>query len=192
MYAQPAVSVPDGYATQNGGTTGGSRATPVTVKTASAFKAVVENDDPAVIIVKGKLNVGSVNIDSNKTIIGADVDSGLYGGTIKVRGSNNNYYNSAGNGYCIGTGFECHIRLENTCFENITSAWREQAIGALKSGGEIGWNKLIFKNCSQPTYIANKYPVFTPPYSFTTDEVEDVKHLVTDPVYGGGNRLVRK
>jgi len=301
MYAQPAVSVPDGYATQNGGTTGGGSATPTTVTTAAAFKSAIKNDDPAVIIVKGKLNVGSVNVGSNKTIIGADISSGLYGGTIRVRESNNifqnltigpasgdamemsgaknifitkcefhdssdelcsivresdyvtvswckfyfdnphshafgglignrddrttdrgklhvtlhhnwyaegvrgrmprvryghvhiynNYYNSVGNGYCIGTGFECHIRLENTCFENINSAWREQAIGALASGGEIGWNNLIFKSCSQPTYIPNKYPVFTPSYSFTMDEVEDVKRIVTDPVYGAGNCLIR-
>jgi pectate lyase len=103
----------------------------------------------------------------------------------------NSYFNSAGNGYCIGTGFECHIRLENSCFEKINNAWREQAIGALASGGEIGWKNLLFKNCSQPTYIPNKYPVFTPPYSFTVDKVEDVKRLVTDPTHGAGNRLIR-
>jgi pectate lyase len=103
----------------------------------------------------------------------------------------NNYFGSAGNGYCIGTGFECHIRLENSCFEKINNAWREQAIGALASGGEIGWKNLLFKSCSQPTYIPNKYPVFTLPYSFTMDKVEDVKRLVTDPTHGAGNRLVR-
>jgi pectate lyase len=113
--------VPDGYATQNGGMTGGGSATPKTVTTAAAFESATKNDDPAVIIVQGKLNVGSVKIGSNKTIIGADVNSGLHGGTIRVR----------------------------------------------------------------------EYPVFTPPYSFTMDKVEDVKRLVTDPVYGAGNCLAR-
>jgi pectate lyase len=84
----PPVAVPDGYATQNGGTTGGSSATPVTVTTASAFKSATKNNDPAVIIVQGKLDVGDVKIGSNKTIIGADTNSGLFGGCIGVRGSN--------------------------------------------------------------------------------------------------------
>jgi len=300
-FGQAPIVQPDGYAMQNGGTTGGGSATPTTVSTAAAFKSAIKNDDPAVIVVKGRLNVGPVNIGSNKTIIGADVHSGLHGGTIKVRGRNiifqsltigpakgdamelsgaknvfitkcefhdssdelcsivresdyvtvswckfyfekshshafgglignrddrtsdrgklhvtlhhnwyadgvrermprvryghvhiyNNYYNSVGCGYCIGTGFECHIRVENTCFENIKNPWREQAIGALKSGGEIGWNGLIFERCSQPTYIPNKFPVFTPPYAFTMDAVKDVKRLITDPVYGAGNRLIR-
>jgi len=300
-HGQPLVAVPDGYATQNGGTTGGGSATPVTVTTASAFKSVAENDDPAVIIVQGKLNVGNIGIGSNKTIIGADRNSGLYGGRVSVKGTNNifqkliigpsntdamevsgatnvfitkcefydgadgsldivresdyvtvswckfyyvnqtthkntlmignsddrtsdagklhvtlhhnwfaekcdqrmprvryghvhiynNYYNSVGNPYCIGTGFECHIRLENTYFENTNNPWREQAIGALASGGEIDWNNLKFVNCVQPTYINNSYPVFSPPYQFEMDSVDDVKSLVTDPVYGAGNRLAR-
>ena len=300
-HGESTVAIPDGYATQNGGTTGGGNVTPVTVSSADAFKSAVDHDTPAVIIVKGKLNVGSVNIGANKTIVGADIKAGLYGGTIKVRKRNNiiqnltigpargdamelsgaknifitkcdfhdssdelcsivresdfitvswckfyfekthshafgglignrddrnsdsgklhvtmhhnwyangvrgrmprvryghvhifnNYYGSAGSGYCIGTGFECHIRLENTCSENVKSPWREQKIGALTSGGEIGWNNLVFDSCTKPTYIPNAYPVFTPPYSLTMDKVEDVKSLVTDPTYGAGNRLMR-
>lgn len=300
-YGQPRVAIPDGYSTQNGGTTGGGNATPINVTTASAFKSAANNDNPTVIIVQGKLDVGDVTIGSNKTIIGADVNSGLYGGTIRVRKSNNifqnltigpangdameisgaknifitkcefhdssdelcsivresdfvtvswckfyfdnphnhafgglignsddrtsdkgklhvtmhhnwyavgvrgrmprvryghvhiynNYYNSVGNGYCIGTGFDCHIKVENSYFENINNPWQEQAIGALSSGGEIGWNNLDFISCIQPAYISNSYPVFTPPYSFTLDDINDVKSLVTDPIYGAGNRLRR-
>jgi len=90
---QVPVAQPDGYAAQNGGTTGGGAATPTTVSTAAAFKSAIKNDDPAVIVVKGKLNVGPVDIGSNKTIIGADVHAGLSGGTIKVRGRNNIFQN---------------------------------------------------------------------------------------------------
>jgi pectate lyase len=93
-YGQPVTPVaPDEYATQNGVTTGGGSATPVTVTTASAFKAAVNNDNPAVIIVKGKLNVGTVSIGSNKTIIGVDKNSGLYGGIVRVRGTNDIFQN---------------------------------------------------------------------------------------------------
>jgi len=81
-----AVATPDGYAT---GTTGGGSATPVTVTTADEFKAAAtQRDDPAVIIVKGRLDVGNVRIRSNKTIIGADSGSGLYGGRVRITGKN--------------------------------------------------------------------------------------------------------
>lgn len=53
----PAVPVPDGYAQ---GTTGGGNAAPVTVCTAADFKAKAGGNQPAVIIVNGRLNVGDV------------------------------------------------------------------------------------------------------------------------------------
>jgi len=81
------VEVPDGYA-GHAGTTGGWDAAPITVSTVSEFRAEVNNNAHAVIIVQGRLNVGSVSIGSNKTIVGADSTAGLYGGTIEVDGSN--------------------------------------------------------------------------------------------------------
>jgi len=297
-YAEAIVAVPDGYATQNGGTTGGGSATPVTVSTAAAFRTATGDTTPRVIIVQGRIDLGgSANIRSNKTIIGADTSSGLYNGTVQVQGSNyifqnltfgpssgdvmevsggtnvfitkcefygstdelcsivrqadyvtvswckfyfpspddhsfaslignsdtatsdrgklhvtmhhnwyaegvrgrmprvrfghvhiyNNFYNSVGNGYCIGIGYECHIRLENTHFENVNGPWSDYG-GT--SNGEIGWAGLKFVGCSQPTFMPNVYStIFTPPYPFTLDNVNDVKGLVTDPVYGAGNRL---
>ena len=65
-YGQPIVAIPDGYATQNGGTTGGGSATPITVSTASAFQSAAGNDNHAVIIVDGILDVGSVDIGSKE------------------------------------------------------------------------------------------------------------------------------
>lgn len=285
--------VVDGYAAMNGGTTGGGNATPVTVTTAAEFKSLAENNTPAVIIVQGRLNVGSVNIGSNKTIIGADSQSGLYGGNgLSVDGSNyifknltfgpaegdvmeisggtnvyitkcefydstdelcsivrqadyvtiswskfyfknpdghsfahlignsdgatadrgklhvtlhhnwysdglrgrlprvrfgfvhiyNNYYNAPDSGYCVGIGYECHIRLENTHFENVSKPWSDY--GGVNNG-ELGWANLKFTNASQPTFMPNTYPtIFTPPYSYTLDDVEAVKSLVTA---GAGN-----
>jgi pectate lyase len=283
-----AVAVPDGYATLNGGTTGGGDATPVTVSTAAAFLAAVEHDQPAVIIVDGRLNVGNVDIGSNKTILGADANAGLYGGTIRILGSNdiiqslsfgpsnnggdvmeisgasnvfvtrcafhdsddelcsivraadfvtvswskfyfddpdshsyahlignddtatgdrgklhvtlhhnwyaagvrgrmprvrfghvhlyNNFYNSIGNGYCIGVGFECHIRVENSWFENVSSPWADYG-GT--GNGELGWSGLQFVNASQPTFMPNTFPVFSPPYAYALDPVSTVKARVT-------------
>jgi len=81
------VAVPDGFAAY-AGTKGGGNAAPITVSTPSAFYTAVGNNDSSVIIVDGKLNVGNISIGSNKTIIGANSASGLYGGRISVKGSN--------------------------------------------------------------------------------------------------------
>jgi pectate lyase len=286
-----AVAIPDGYATQNGGTTGGGNATPLIVSTAAAFQSAVNNNTPAVIIVNGILTVGTVSIGSNKTIMGANTNSGLTGGTIRVQGSNyifqnltigpasgdtfeisgarnvfvtkcefygstdelcsivraadfvtvswskfhfpnsdshsfahligngddvftdrdklhvtlhhnwytegvegrmprvrfghvhiyNNFFNSVGNGYCIGIGVECNIRVENSHFESINNAWADYG-GT--SNGELGWSGLKFVNCSQPTFMPNTFPVFTPPYPYSMDPVDNVKALV---MAGAGN-----
>ena len=81
------IAVPDGYA-GFAGTTGGGHAAPVTVSTASEFREAIAGDSPAVIFVDGRLDVGTVTIGSNKTIAGIDSSSGLFGGTIRIRGSN--------------------------------------------------------------------------------------------------------
>jgi pectate lyase len=276
------IAVPDGYAS---GTTGGGDVASITVSTPSEFIAATGHSNPAVIIVSGMLNVGSVTIGSNKTIVGADSTSGLYGGTIRIQGTNyiiqnlkfgpasgdvmeisgatnvfitncefhdssdelcsivrqsdyvtvswckfyfdnsdshsfahligngddvtadrgklhvtmhhnwydqgirgrqprvrfghvhiyNNYYNSVGSGYCIGVGYECHIRVENTYFESVSAPWADY--GGV-SNGEMGWDNLIFVNCSQPTFVSNSFPVFELPYDYEMDAVENVKDIV--------------
>jgi pectate lyase len=93
----------------------------------------------------------------------------------------NNYYNSTGSGYCIGIGFECHIRLENTHFDNVDDPWADYG-GT--TNGEIGWAGLKFDGCSQPTFMPNAFPVFEPPYDYTPAPVDDVKALV---MAGAGN-----
>ncbi|MBN2037369.1 MAG: T9SS type A sorting domain-containing protein [Chitinispirillaceae bacterium] len=284
------IAVADGYAE---GTTGGGNASPKTVSSASDFKNAVGNNNAAVIIVSGRLNVGEVSIGSNKTIVGANASSGLYGGRIKVGGTNyifqnltigpsstdamelsgatkafihkcefwdgadgsldivrqsdyvtvswckfyyvnqtehrntiligngddvtadegklhvtmhhnwfaekcdqrmprvrfghvhiyNNYYNSTGSLYCIGTGVHCRIRVENSHFDDVNTPWQDYS--GMANDGQIGWADLKFSNgASQPTYAPNKFPVFTPPYSFSMDKVEDVMGIVRA---GAGN-----
>jgi|GEM_PF-5615137 len=289
----PVAAVPDGYATRNGGTTGGGAAVPVTVSTAAAFRAAVEHDAPAVVIVDGRLDVGNVDIGSNKTILGANTTAGLFGGTIRIGGSNyilqnlslgpsgnggdvmeisgaenvfvtrcefhdsddelcsivrgadwvtvswskfyfddpdshsyahligngddvtsdrgklhvtlhhnwysngvrgrmprvrfghvhvyNCYYNSPGNGYCVGVGKECHIRLENSHFENVNAPWADYG-GS--SDGEIGWSGLRFDGASRPSFMPNSYPVFDLPYAYAPDPVDSVRSIV---LAGAGN-----
>jgi pectate lyase len=59
-----------GWASLNGGTTGGGSATPQVVTTLQQLSAAVAGSTPAVIYVNGKLTAGGVNVGSNKTIVG--------------------------------------------------------------------------------------------------------------------------
>lgn len=65
--------MPVGWATQNGGTTGGGNATPVTVSTLSALQTQAGSSGAKVIYVSGTIGSGvstRVNVAANKTIIG--------------------------------------------------------------------------------------------------------------------------
>ena len=100
----------------------------------------------------------------------------------------NNYYNSTGNGYCIGTGNESNIRLENSHFENVNNPWKDY--GATSSGGRFGWSNLRFDGVNQPGYIGNSFPVFNLPYQYAMDPVNDVEEVVKscagNVICGGG------
>jgi pectate lyase len=283
--------VPDGFAAA-AGTTGGGDAAAVTVSSTSAFKDAVSGDSPAVIIVDGRLDLGgSVSIGSNKTVLGADENAGLYGGTVQVRGENyifknltfgpssgdvmevsggekvyitkstfhdstdellsivrqsdyvtiswskfyfddpdshsyahlignsdnatedrgklhvtlhhnwyttgvrgraprvrfgevhiyNNYHDTPGNGYVIGVGREANIRVENTHFDGVNDPWADYG-GS--DDGQIGWADLLFEGTSQPTFMPNSYPVFSVPYTYDPDPVENVESIVKA---GAGN-----
>jgi pectate lyase len=73
----PAV---DGWASMNGGTTGGGNLTPIDVSTAADFKTNVESDSPCVVRVIGTIDLGGgVRITSNKTIMGLNTSSTIIG-----------------------------------------------------------------------------------------------------------------
>ena len=94
----------------------------------------------------------------------------------------NNFYNSVGSGYCIGVGYECHIRLENIHFESVNAPWADYYDGV--DNGEIGWNNLKFVSCYQPTFVKNSFPVYNLPYTYVSDPVDSVKNIV---MAGAGN-----
>lgn len=81
------VATPDGFAAQ---ATGGSGGSDITVTTASAFKTAAESSEAQVITVSGMLYFGSstVSINSNKTIIGTDSNSGISGNLVISKKSN--------------------------------------------------------------------------------------------------------
>ena len=80
-----AQSCPDpgvnGFASQNGGTTGGGSAAPITVTTAADLRTHAKASGPRVIIVKGTINTGeAVSVTSDKTIRGFDASATIVGG----------------------------------------------------------------------------------------------------------------
>lgn len=77
---------PVGWATQGGGTTGGGNGTPILASDLSQLNAAVRGSNAAVIHVSGKIS-GTVNVGSNKTILGlcgAELD-----GSLDLSGSSN-------------------------------------------------------------------------------------------------------
>ncbi|KAG8165015.1 hypothetical protein KVR01_005290 [Diaporthe batatas] len=78
-----------GYATQNGGTTGGGDAKQTTVTSLEELKAAAKAEGPAVIIIDGTITGSDkVDVTSDKTVVGA-AGSSLEGVGLRVKKSKN-------------------------------------------------------------------------------------------------------
>ncbi|POS71875.1 pectate lyase 2 [Diaporthe helianthi] len=78
-----------GYATQNGGTTGGADGPQTTVTSLEELKAAAEAEGPAVIIIDGAITGSDkVDITSDKTVVGA-AGSSLEGVGLRVKKASN-------------------------------------------------------------------------------------------------------
>lgn len=146
-----AAPKPDGYAAT---VTGGGSGTSVVVLTAAAFQTQATSATAATITVVGQLNIGTVNVASNKTIQGADGNATLVGNlnlatgvsNVIVRGLNisnpgttivNGAYTDGGDGITIAgarnvfithcTFFDCadHALKITTAADNVTVSWSE-------------------------------------------------------------------
>jgi pectate lyase len=126
-YASIAYAV-DGFATQNGGTTGGQGGTTITVDNAADFINYVQNQhqDPYIIYVSGHIDLGGSNIRvrGNKTIIGLP-GSHITGNLKCYRSeeSNNIFryldmdnYDKVGDGDCISLDGVSHIWIDHCTF----------------------------------------------------------------------------
>ncbi|MFI0445605.1 polysaccharide lyase family 1 protein [Actinomadura sp. 6N118] len=83
-------SSPVGYASMNGGTTGGTGGTTVTATNASQFNQYVTGTGRYVIQVNGNISLsGMQKIGSNKTIIGVGTSGRITGGGLNFDGSRN-------------------------------------------------------------------------------------------------------
>jgi pectate lyase len=79
-----------GWATQNGGTTGGVGGETVRVSDVAAFADAVSGTDARVVEVSGTLALpGMTRVGSNKTILGVGADATITGGGLSLRRSTN-------------------------------------------------------------------------------------------------------
>ncbi|WP_436530647.1 pectate lyase family protein [Actinoplanes sp. HUAS TT8] len=85
-----AESSPVGFAGLNGGTTGGSSSTVVTVTTASALKSALSSGTSQTVRISGLITIsGMYSVASNKTVIGVGSASGVTGGGLNLSGVKN-------------------------------------------------------------------------------------------------------
>jgi len=92
-----AHSAPDfslvGFATQNGGTTGGKGGKTVTVQTYADLKTYAESADPYIVLVKGTISNGTsggqIRVKANKSVIGVGSTAFLNGVGIDISSQNN-------------------------------------------------------------------------------------------------------
>lgn len=76
------IGLPEGFASMNGGVTGGEGGPVITVTTGDELRAAVDGTNTAaIVLVKGKINVvGEIPARGNKTIVGLGTDAHIAGG----------------------------------------------------------------------------------------------------------------
>jgi pectate lyase len=83
--ASAAESSPIGWASQNGGTTGGAGGSTVTVTSASALDSALQSSSRQIIRVSGMISLSGMHkVNSNKSILGVGSGSGLSGGGLNL------------------------------------------------------------------------------------------------------------
>ena len=100
--------------------------------------------------------------------------------------SYNNYFNCAGNNYCVRASIQSEIRLQNNSFEGINTPYEKFASSSSTGSqvGKINASGSLTVNCSN--VVAFSDSVFTPPYAFALAAASTVKATVTNGSTGAG------
>jgi pectate lyase len=77
-----------GFATLDGGTTGGSGGATTTVSNATALEAALNMSVPLIVQIQGNISIGTIDSKPNKTIIGLGADAGI-SGNLKLTHTSN-------------------------------------------------------------------------------------------------------
>jgi len=99
----------NGWASMNGGTTGGKGGAIVSVNNRDDFRAATTGNTPKIVQVNGTIDIGYTIVGSNKTIVGIGMDAKTIG-TIRLEGSKNiiikniSCTNPGGDGIAAGGG----------------------------------------------------------------------------------------
>ncbi|KAI9374597.1 pectate lyase A [Aspergillus egyptiacus] len=80
-----------GFASLNGGTTGGAGGPTTTVSSYDELAAAVEGDEPKIVIVSGTISeeADQIDVGSNTSILGADASAVLDGFGLRIKRANN-------------------------------------------------------------------------------------------------------
>ena len=157
-----AVFAVDGFATQNGGTTGGEGGTVVTVDNAADFINYVQDQhqDPYIIYVSGTIDLGSSNIRVRgyKTVIG--LPGSHITGNLKCYTSdesNNIFryldmdnYDGAGDGDCISLDGVSNIWVDHCTFTDA-----DDGAVDIKNGADyitVSWCKFQYPSSTEHTF----------------------------------------
>jgi pectate lyase len=100
--------------------------------------------------------------------------------------SYNNYFNCAGNMYCVRASIQSEIRSQNNSFEGINRPYEKFASSSSTGSqvGKINASGDLMVNCTNVTAFSDS--VFSPPYSYTLDVASSVKAAVTSASTGAG------
>ena len=108
-------------------------------------------------------------------------------GTVHIY---NTFFDCAGNNYCIRTRLYAQCLVENNYFKDVQNPWQRYVTdtsddpGLLYATGNILDNVTwVVGDDSDAVLIDGNDTVFTPPYSYTLDDAEDVPALIQ---YGAG------
>ncbi|RYO86536.1 hypothetical protein DL766_003019 [Monosporascus sp. MC13-8B] len=135
---QAAEPAPYGYATLNGGTTGGAAGSTVTVSDLSSLKKAAESDGPLTIIVSGSISGSDkIRVASDKTIFG-ESGSSITGVGFYIRRVSNVIMRNlkiakvdAGNGDAVGIDKSTNVWIDHLDLSGDLSAKKDDLDGLL-------------------------------------------------------------
>jgi len=97
-----------GYATMNGGTTGGQGGQTTTVSNQSQLVNALKGNNAKIIMVNGIIKLNSdVTVNSNTSIVGANKNSGFTGAGLKMKNAKNIVIQNLKFSYCLGSTKDC-------------------------------------------------------------------------------------
>jgi len=104
-----------GYASMNGGTTGGQGGQTITVSNQSELEAALKGDSAKIIKINGIIKLSAeLNVGSNTSLIGANNNSGITGAGLKIKNAKNIIIQNLKFSFCLGSNKDCINATKST------------------------------------------------------------------------------